>query len=115
MHWLFTSITDRLKALFVTDVALDFESQLVSRQAKRKAALIHQADEYEQQGYETVAHDLRTQAEQIGVERPLATVLPAIGELNGNGPHGEPRLLEPANGNGVKPKAATKKSKKKGR
>ena len=37
MLWLFRAMADRVKALFIADVALDLESQLAVRQAERKA------------------------------------------------------------------------------
>ena len=33
MLWIFRAITDRLKALFVSDVALEFETQFIARQS----------------------------------------------------------------------------------
>jgi hypothetical protein len=61
MLWLFRALTDRLKAMFVADVATDFEAQLLARDAERQAELLRQAQKYE-----------------LGTARPLASVLPAI-------------------------------------
>ena len=43
MQWLFTAITERLKALFAANVALDFEAQLAARDIERKAELLRRA------------------------------------------------------------------------
>lgn len=79
---LFQSLTDRVRALFVADVALDFEAELIRRQAERKHRLLQQADDFHKRGYQTVAADLRQQAERMTAERPLAGILPAINELS---------------------------------
>lgn len=79
---LFQSMTDRLRTLFVADVALDFEAELIRRQAQRKERLLIQADDLQERGFRTVASDLRRQAEMLAVERPLAGVLPAMKELD---------------------------------
>ena len=76
--WLFRTLTDRLKALFVADVATDFEAQLLARDAERRAELLRQAQRYEDQGLKSVAQDLRQQTESLGTQRPLASVLQAI-------------------------------------
>ena len=75
---LFQAITDRLRALFVADVALDFEAQLLSRQADRQAELLLQAEQHDRHGFPAVAARLRAQAEALGIERPLASILPAL-------------------------------------
>lgn len=78
MHWLFSRITGRLRALFVADVALTLESEALSREADRRAALLRQANAYREEGLETVADALEQQAHELTVERPLAGILPAI-------------------------------------
>ena len=78
MLWLFRSLTDRLKAMFVADVATDFEAQLLARDAERKAELLRQAQKYEDEGLKGVAQQMRQQTESLGTARPLASVLPAI-------------------------------------
>jgi hypothetical protein len=75
---LFRTISDRLKALFVADVALEFEALLLSRQADRTAELLVQAEQHERHGFPTVAVQLRAQAEALSLGRPLAGVLPAL-------------------------------------
>src|SRR5438132_587991 len=81
MLWLFRALTDRLKALFIADVGLDFEAELFTRNAERKAELLRQAARYEEEGLLGVAQDLRAQAESMNLQRPLACVLPAAEHL----------------------------------
>ena len=75
---LFRTISDRLKALFVADVALEFEALLLSRQADRTAELLVQAEQHERHGFPSVAAQLRAGAEALSLGRPLAGVLPAL-------------------------------------
>jgi hypothetical protein len=75
---LFRTMTDRLKALFVADVALEFEALLLSRQADRTAELLVQAEQHERHGFPGVAAQLRAGAEALSLGRPLAGVLPAL-------------------------------------
>ena len=81
MLWLFRALTDRLKSMFVADVAQDFEAQLLARDAERKAELLRQAARYEEEGLTGIAEHLRKQAESLNLQRPLATVLPAVEHL----------------------------------
>jgi hypothetical protein len=76
--WIFKALADRLKALFATDVASDFEAQLVARDAERKAELLRQAQKYQDEGLNGIAQHIRQQTESLGTQRPLASVLPAI-------------------------------------
>jgi len=79
--WIFRAISTRLKALFVSDVALDFEAEFVARQADRKAELLRKADALANEGLESVAADLRQRAETLSLDKPLASVSAAIAEL----------------------------------
>lgn len=85
MLWLFQTLTDRLKALFVANVGLDLEAQLLTRQAERKAELLRQAARYDEEGLKGVASELREQANALSVQRPLSSVQPAVEHF-----HGEP-------------------------
>jgi hypothetical protein len=78
MHWIFRALADRIKALFVTDVAADFEAQLLARDAERKAALLRQAQAYEDEGLKGIAQEMRQRTESLGTQKPMASVLPAI-------------------------------------
>ena len=121
MLWIFRAITDRLKALFVSDVALEFETQFIARQADRKAELLLKAEQYENQGLDTVATELRERAEAICLERPLAAVLPAITEWQGEAEEStSPARLEvaaggPASDDGSRTESAPVAKKKSGK
>ena len=78
MLWIFKALSDRLKALFVTDVAADLEAQFLAREAERKAALLRQAQAYDDEGLKSIAQEMRQQTESLGTQKPMAAVLPAI-------------------------------------
>ena len=81
MLWIFKAFSNRLKALFVADAAADFEAQLLTRDAERKADLLRQANGYDQEGMHLIAENLRQRAENINLEKPLAASLPAVEHL----------------------------------
>lgn len=83
MFTLFRVLADRLKALFVADVGLDFEAQFAARDAERKAALLRQAACYQNEGLTEVASELRQHAEAISYQRPLDSILPALTHWHG--------------------------------
>lgn len=83
MFALFRALTDRLKALFITTAALDFEADLLARDAERKAELLHRADRYDADGRHGIAEHLRRQADSLSLQQPLAGVLPAVEHLLG--------------------------------
>lgn len=85
MFALFRALSERVKALFVTTVALDFEAELFARDAERKADLLRQAQRYDDEGLHGIAEGLRRQAGVLALERPLAGVLPAVDYLGGQG------------------------------
>ena len=74
MFHLLQSVIDRVKAMFTLDAALDLEQEFVTRQAERKAVLMRRADEFENEGLNSIAADLRRQAENLSERRPLQTV-----------------------------------------
>ena len=78
MFYLFRALTDRVKALFIANVALDLEGQFASRAAERKAELLREAQSYEQEGLPIVAQELRQRAESIDIQKPLACALPSL-------------------------------------
>jgi hypothetical protein len=80
---LFRALSRRLYALFTTHVALDFEKQFLLHQSERKAELLQKAQELEEQGLTELAEELREQAENLSLERPLSSVLPAIEDFHG--------------------------------
>jgi hypothetical protein len=77
----FRALTDRLKALFMTDAALDLEAHVLNRAAERKADLLRQAAAFQAEGLTLVAAELQQQAGAIDLSRPLARVLPAVEHL----------------------------------
>lgn len=99
LKFLFHALTERLKALFITHTALEFEAELVSRDAERRAELIRQASQYDREGLHDLAEQLRQQAEALSLERPLASVLPALdhwqqfSSVTANGSEPAPELL----------------------
>ena len=82
MPWLFQFLADRLRSLFAAEVALDLESQFVARQTERKADLLRKAREYEREGLDDLAIELRLEADRLSLQKPLvelgtAPALPA--------------------------------------
>lgn len=98
MFALFRALTHRLKALFLTAVGLDFEAQLLTHDAERRAELLRQAQRYEDEGLRGLAEHLRQRAESISLERPLASVLPAVAHLQTAPPDTADTPLLPAEG-----------------
>jgi len=98
---LFRALIERVRALFMTDAALDLEAQLASRQAERQAELLRQADRYEEEGLHGIARQVRRQAEVLNLERPLQGVLPAVEHLQEVQPGcpKRPALADHSNGN----------------
>src|SRR5262245_56018761 len=74
---IFRPIVERLKALFAATAAQELEAEMLGRDAERRAELLRQAQCYEQEGLHSVARKPRGQAEDLGVEKPLASALPA--------------------------------------
>jgi hypothetical protein len=118
MMALFRALTERLKTLFVTDIALDFEAELLTRAAERQAELLRQADRYDGEGLHGIAEQLRRQAEAIDLQRPLAGVLPALAHWQGTPPNEEtasPRLrLVPSDASRPRTLRSTRGIQKKG-
>lgn len=109
MFALFRALTEGVKALFATNAALDFEAELLARDAERKAELLRQADRYQDEGLDGIAQHLRRQAENLSLQRPLAGVLPAIEHLKSD--TAQPLLLRLA-AEPDQPTPTTLKSKK---
>lgn len=123
MLWLLKKAVERLKTLLVADAALDLEAQFLARQTDRQVELLHKADGYEEQGLHDLAAALRHQAMNLSIERPLATLLPTLGDLGAepsemdrprlNDPPDKPERLTASNGTAgktAKPKSARKKT-----
>ena len=89
MLWVFKKIRDRLKMLLVADAALDLEAEFLDRHAERKAELLRKAQEYEEQGFENLAEEVRLRAMNLSAENPLASMLPAIHGFAGDASEAE--------------------------
>ena len=75
---LFRAVVERLKGLFATAVAAEFETEFLARDAERRAELLRLAARYESEGLTTVAARLRTQAEATSTDQPAGVALPAL-------------------------------------
>lgn len=87
------ALFERFKARFVADAGLDFEAQLISRDAERKAVLLRKAARYDDEGLHAVAQELRHRAEAISWQRPLASLLPPAAK--GHGESGNGKISKP--------------------
>ena len=99
MNWLLKVVADRLGSLLLADVALDFESEVATRYAERKAELMRRAEQYRGQGLEELADELQSQANEITFTKPLGSVLAAVKHWEATGNGVERTMLEPS-GNG---------------
>lgn len=89
MFAILKAIAGRIKTLLVLDAVADLETELITRQAERKAELYRQAARYEENGQDDVAGFLRQEADQLSHQQPLQRVLPALNDLTG-GPDEKP-------------------------
>ena len=92
MIHLFRTMARRLQAVFLADLALEFEAALLSRQADRTAELLVQAEQHERHGFPAVAAQLRAGAEALALGRPPAGVLPELEHWLSDGPDIEPTI-----------------------
>ena len=95
MFQLFHALAARLKALFVANVALDFESELAARHADRKAGLLRQAADFEKENLPEVAAELRQRAAELDLRQPLASILPSIQHWQAYPDSERPALAKP--------------------
>jgi hypothetical protein len=79
---IFRAVVERIKALFATAAAQELEAEFLARHAERQAGLLRLADRYDAEGLHGVAADLRRQAAEVSLDRPLAGVLPALSHLD---------------------------------
>ena len=73
---IFLALFSRFQTRHTADANLDFESELLSRHAERKAVLLRRAARYEDEGLHSVAAELREQAEAITLPRLLSSLNP---------------------------------------
>jgi hypothetical protein len=93
---LFRALIDRLKALFATTAAQEFEAEFLAHHAERKAELLRRAARYEEEGFLSLAAELRQQTEALNICQPLAAVLPAVEHLQAGRPADPSLLIGPA-------------------
>lgn len=84
MLTLFRAISDRLAALLATHVVLNYEQQLLRHHSDRKAELLRQARQLEDEGWPELATELREQVDQLSLERLLAATPSSTDELFGH-------------------------------
>jgi len=78
MNELFRAVSERLKVVFTAHAALDIEAEMVARHIERKAALLRQAHQLEQEGLTDLAAELRQSAGRMDPRRPAESVMPIL-------------------------------------
>lgn len=78
---LFRALFARIRALFAADAALELQAEIAVRGAERKAQLYRLAAKYDEEGFASIAHDLRRQAEALHLQQSVGDVIPPIDEL----------------------------------
>jgi hypothetical protein len=96
------NLISRLKALLLTFVVAELEADLIAAAAERKAELLRQANQFEQDNLPSVAEQLRRQTESIAPDKPLASVAATIADLQT-----DQALSKPADANATLPPSAS--------
>jgi len=91
MFSIIRALIDRFKVLFVTHAVLELEAELIAINGERKAELLRHADSYEAEGLQSVAQEIRQQAESLAPDKPLGSVLTTLAHLQAD--HAEPAKL----------------------
>jgi hypothetical protein len=86
MGWVFAALARRVRAMPLADAATWLEARFHARAADRRAWLLAEADRHEAAGRQDVAAELRRRAVELTADRPLAAVLAAIADLEGDRP-----------------------------
>src|ERR1700733_5864769 len=76
MSELFRAITERLKAIFAANAALELEAELLVAHIERKTALLRLAAQCAQEGFEDLAEELRNYIEGMNPRQPATAILP---------------------------------------
>ena len=84
MFSIIRALIDRFKVLFVTHAVLELEAELIAMHGERKAELLRHADNYEAEGLQTVAQEIRQQAETLSPAKPLGSVVATVAHLQVN-------------------------------
>jgi hypothetical protein len=81
MFSIIRALIDRFKVLFVTHAVLELEAELIAIHGERKAELLRHADSYEAEGLQSLAQEMRRQAETLAPAQPLASVVATVAHL----------------------------------
>ncbi len=81
MFSIIRALIDRFKILFVTHAVLELEAELIAIHGERKAELLRHADSYEAEGLQSLAQEMRKQAESLAPAQPLGSVLATVANL----------------------------------
>ena len=84
MFSIIRALIDRFKVLFVTHAVLELEAELIAIHGERKAELLWHADNYEAEGLQSVAQEIRQQAETLAPAKPLGSVVATVAHLQVN-------------------------------
>jgi hypothetical protein len=79
---IFRILGNRLTAMFATQVALNFEKQFLSLQSDRRAELLLEADELDEQGLDGLTAEHREQATSLPLETPPASTNAVVSEFS---------------------------------
>jgi hypothetical protein len=81
MFSIIRALIDRFKVLFVTHAVLELEAELIAIHGERKAELLRHADSYEAEGLQSLAQEMRRQAETLAPAQPLGSVVATVAHL----------------------------------
>jgi hypothetical protein len=84
MFSIIRALIDRFKVLFVIHAVLELEAELIAINGERKAELLRHADIYEAEGLQSVAQEIRQQAETLSPGQPLGSVVATVAHLQAN-------------------------------
>jgi hypothetical protein len=74
MFRIIAALFGRFSTRHIADAGADFDAELISRHAERKAILLRRAARFDDEGLHTIATELRHQAEALSLQRPLTMV-----------------------------------------
>lgn len=73
---LYQLLVDRLKVVVLANVGLDLEADCLTQDAARKAELLRLAQDYEAEGLNEVAEEIRASMQTLQPDQPLSRSLP---------------------------------------
>jgi hypothetical protein len=91
MFSIIRALIERFKVMFVTHAVLELEADLIAVRGEHKAELLRRAASYEAEGLQSVAQEIRQQAESLAPDKPLGSVLATVTHLQAD--HAEPAKL----------------------